>query len=171
MKKIIASLILVFALLPMFAFNKESLEVYSKLIKFVEMTDTFAASSFDKQIPARNIPVYDYSIHPDSNRYMVYGRTTREFNMDFGVYYLKVQRAYLLIHHKSMFLYRCGARKLMQHIIDIKEKEPALVPDQTFLNIVSNIYVYGVDVDIVEDIRKPDVYNIDGMTVYYRKKD
>ena len=171
MKKIIASLILVFALLPMFAFNKESLEVYSKLVQFVAMTDTFAASYFDKQIPARNIPVYDYSIHPDSNRYMVYGRTTREFNMDFGVYYLKVQGAYLLIHHKAMFLYRCGARKLMQHIIDIKEKEPALVPDQTFLNIVSNIYVYGVDVDIVEDIRKPDVYNIDGMTVYYRKKD
>lgn len=171
MKKIIASLILVFALLPMFALNKESLEVYSKLIKFVEMTDTFAASYFDKKIPARNIPVYDYSIHPDSNRYMVYGRTTREFNMDFGVYYLKVQGAYLLIHHKAMFLYRCGARKLMQHIIDIKEKEPALVPDQTFLNIVSNIYVYRVDVDIVEDIREPDVYNIDGMTVYYRKKD
>lgn len=146
MKKMLLIVIFASTLFKVFAQSSDTQEVNSCLIKLMARYDSlFAKISSEYQIAAQPTAlIYDYTMAPDSSQWT--GQFDRDFNMEFGVYYIGAINSYLLIHHKSLTVYKpiwpdAVTPKLVEHIIRIKEEEPALVSEKQFLNIIKNLII------------------------------
>lgn len=59
--------------------------------------------------------------------------------------------------------------KLLERIIEIKEKEPNLITESQFINILKNVFVGELDPNVYWVFKELEVFEIDGMKVFYYK--
>lgn len=135
----------------MYAVSSDTERVNFCLIKLMARYDTiFAKIASEHQMAAQlTAIIFDYTVPPDSSQWI--GHSDREFRMDFGVYYIGFLNAFLLIHHKSITVYKriCPdaiTPKLMEHIIRIKEADPTLVTEKQLINIIKNLIIVNHNV-------------------------
>lgn len=129
MKKLILSIVFALATLPMFSYSLETLYVFSYLRKFVEKTNPIYAdmlNKFESPCYCSIVRIVDCNEQPNKSHWSNFGMPDKNFNMEFGLY--EVGFAYMLIHHKSLSIYMGGTvDKLLERVIEIKEKEPNLI--------------------------------------------
>ena len=172
MKKLILSIVFALATLPMFSYSLETLYVFSYLHKYREVMDPTAGDMYCKyKSPCYyTVEIVDCSEQPDNSYWGDFGIPDKNFNMEFGLYEVRYPYAYLLIHHKSLSIYMGSTLdKLLERIIEIKEKEPNLITEAQFINILRNIFRDSVHRHLSWLDEEAKVFEIDGMRVYYEK--
>lgn len=171
MKKLILSIVFALTTLPLFSYSLETLYVFSYLRKFVEKTNPIYAdmlNKFESPCYCSIVRIVDCNEHPNKSHWSNFGMPDKNFNMEFGLY--EVGFAYMLIHHKSLSIYMGGTvDKLLERVIEIKEKEPNLITEAQFINILRNIFRDSVHRHLSWLEEEPKVFEIDGMRVYYEK--
>lgn len=172
MKKLILSIVFALTTLPMFSYSLETLYVFSNLHKYREVMDPTAGDMYCKyKSPCYyTVEIVDCSEQPDNSYWGDFGIPDKNFNMEFGLYEVRYPYAYLLIHHKSLSIYMGSTLdKLLERIIEIKEKEPNLITESQFINILKNVFVGELDPNVYWVFKELEVFEIDGMKVFYYK--
>ena len=173
MKKLILSIVFALTTLPMFSYSLETLYVFSYLRKFVEKTNPIYAdmlNKFESPCYCSIVRIVDCNEQPNKSHWSNFGVPDRNFNMEFGLYDVRYPYAYLLIHHKSLSIYKGRTvDKLLERIIEIKEKEPNLITEAQFINILKNVFVGELDPNVYWVSKELEVFEIDGMKVFYYK--
>ena len=128
-----------------FALTPKSKQIYAGLKQLVEIFEPDVAKMYNKHNVSDEdyVLVFDYCCKPDSSIWT--NRQYKDFNLEFGIYYIDGPEVYMLTHHDSIYIYKSDNMSdirftIIKHIISIIKNEPDLISQEVYFNITENLF-------------------------------